>query len=162
MARDCRQDSPSFETEEQSERLQAKVAAIDKISHEDEVLIARETRIALFEVGGRVSDIARAAAFSFVIVFVVPYVLAAQGTAPSTSAAIGANGFAKLFLQFGVGDLCGRLNVLGRDVLQSFCGGIAMIFAGHTSGNFEKLEQVIELTVNVTANGYWRGYRLSV
>lgn len=67
-----------------------------------------------------------------------------------------------LLLELGIGDFGRRLDVFGGDDALGGGGGFFDLVAWDTAGDAEKLENIIELAVEVSTDGDWGRYRLDV
>ena len=105
---------------------------------------------------------ARTAAFFFAVVFlVVAHILAAQCAATTASGTVGALRLGELLFELRVRDLGGRFNVFSGNGVRGVCGDIEF-FAGHSAGDFEELEEIVELAVDVTSDCDWGGDGLGI
>jgi len=138
-----------LEAHQQGECFQAEVATIDEITKEDEVLIAAARN--LVDTNCRVSTRASTTArltgctrASTGLLFIIVVL-----TASALNAAVRAT---DLLLELRIGDLGRRLNIIRADD-SSLSGGLLNIgFTWHTTSDSEELQQVVELTVDVTTD----------
>jgi hypothetical protein len=135
----------SLKAHEKGERLQAEVAAIDKVTKKDEVLLARarhgvngDARVcprALTTAG--LASGTRAAARLLVVIII---------TVGALDTAIRAT---NRFLEGRIGDLGGRFDIIGID---NGCRSLHIGLTRHTARNAEQLQEVVELTMDITAD----------
>ncbi len=138
-----------LEAHQQGERLQAEVATVDEIAKEDEVLIA--TTRNLVDTNCRVSTgtsttarLTGCTGASTGLLFIVVIL-----TASALDAAVRAT---DLLLELWVRNLRGRLNIIRTDDSGLRSGLLDIGFTWHPTSDSEELQQIVELTMDITAD----------
>ena len=156
---------PNLEAQQEGQGLQAKITAINKVSEEDVVLIARDASVAFFK-RSQAGSVDRSTATTALLLLRISRISLITHSAPTACCTIGTVFNREVFhllFEFRIGDLSWRLDIIRRD--NSFgCWGSFRddIIAGDTSGNTKKFDHVVELTVEISANSDRSRYGLNI